>query len=117
MARRAFSFVTMLVSYRSGSNNGMRLSNVAELSRKGSIKGEKLQEVKEQQLKDMKEVRTMLHKLEVIISLQVSSNSPALMKSGKERGCSKMIRPKLTRLEFPKFNGDDLNEWLYKCEQ
>ena len=27
------------------------------------------------------------------------------------------IQAKLTRLEFPKFHGEGLNEWLCKCEQ
>lgn len=35
----------------------------------------------------------------------------------KEFASSTSNPPKLTRLEFPKSNGDGLHEWLFKCDQ
>lgn len=32
-------------------------------------------------------------------------------------GLHKSIQPELTRLEFPRFNGDGLYDWLYRCDK
>ena len=65
----------------------------------------------------MDEVISMLSKLQIVISMQSPSNALVAIKSMKEIAQNKSIQPKFTGLEFPKFNGDGLKEWLYKCDQ
>lgn len=76
-----------------------------------------IQEFREQQSKDMEEVRTMLVKLACLISSQSSSSCISCLESGKECGFTSAIQPKFAMLEFPKFHGEGLNEWLCKCKQ
>ena len=74
-------------------------------------------ELKEQQRKDMEEVRSLILGLQSVSSANPVSNSLASTHSGREFASTKFNAPKLTRLDFPKFDGEGLNEWLFKCDQ
>ena len=76
-----------------------------------------IQELKEQQRKDMKEIRSLLLGLQSISITNPASNSLASTQSGREFASNKLNAPKLTRLDFLKFGGEGLHEWLFKCDQ
>lgn len=78
---------------------------------------EQQEKMREHQEKSMEEVRSLLLTLQTTIGNQPTSSSTSIVKLNKEIGFSKSIQPKLTRLEFPKFNGERLTEWLYRCRQ
>lgn len=75
-----------------------------------------LQELLDMQKRDI--VRTMLFNLKIVISswAPYGSNLTPSIRSVKEIGSNKAMRPKLTLLQLPKFNGGRLNEWTYRCE-
>lgn len=64
--------------------------------------------MKNQQSKDMDEVRSLLLKFQTIISSQpLVSVIPTTIRLVKDNGQSRTMQPKLTTVEFPKFNGED----------
>lgn len=64
--------------------------------------------MKNQQSKDMDEVRSLLLKFQTIISSQsLVSVIPTTIRLVKDNGQSRTMQPKLTRVDFPKFNGED----------
>lgn len=88
---------------------------------------EKLEERQEKAMKDlhdnqewdMEEMKTMLLELQVAVKGSPTQNlgpSSAIC-TRREPWGNRVEPPKLTRLEFPNFNGDKLDEWLYHCEQ
>ncbi|KAH7691763.1 hemagglutinin stalk domain-containing protein [Dioscorea alata] len=105
-----------------------------ELQELKNSQNQAIQDHKEQQIKDMKEVRTMLLNLNpnsspssgnigsvppMLAANALNSMKTAIIpsRSKKEIAYLKSVRPKLTKLELPKFSGVDLHDWLYKCHQ
>lgn len=76
-----------------------------------------IQEVRSRQIKVMNEVRSLLLNLQPVTNNN-SVNIPAkVAKPEKELAYMKFMQPELARLEFPKFDGDHLHDWLFKCNQ
>ena len=82
-----------------------------EQTEKQAAKHDKaIQELREWQTKDMEEVRSLLLNIQPVANVNVNSPSDSLnvARNNKENGFNKRNQPKLTRLEFPKFNGEGL---------
>ncbi|KAH7692048.1 Retrotransposon gag domain-containing protein [Dioscorea alata] len=76
-----------------------------------------IQEMKEKQDRDIKGLRALLLNLQPADNVPTSSAMVNPVRAEKELSYLKPIRPKLTKLEFPKFNADHLYDWLFKCKQ
>ncbi|XP_039133795.1 uncharacterized protein LOC120270795 [Dioscorea cayenensis subsp. rotundata] len=76
-----------------------------------------MQEMREKQDRDINGLQTLLLNLQPGGSEPVSSAVVGPVRTEKELSYLKSIRPKLTKLEFPRFNGDHIYDWLFKCKQ
>lgn len=72
-----------------------------------------IQDLRDQQSKDTNEVRCLLLKLKT----KSQTSATPTIRAVKDNGHSRVLQPKLTRVEFPKLNDKELNEQFYKCEQ
>ncbi|KAH7658118.1 hypothetical protein IHE45_17G065400 [Dioscorea alata] len=76
-----------------------------------------MQELKEKQDRDISGLRTLLLNLQPVGNTSAANTAVVPVRTEKELSYIKAIRPKLTKLEFPKFDGDHLHDWLFKCKQ
>ncbi|XP_020080220.1 uncharacterized protein LOC109703897 [Ananas comosus] len=76
-----------------------------------------IQELRERQHMDMEEVRQMFVNLHASISSGRGHHSPANQRSEGNNAPRSQIFPRFTKIEFPRFDGEDLKGWLYRCEQ
>nr|CAD1821649.1 unnamed protein product [Ananas comosus var. bracteatus] len=76
-----------------------------------------IQELKERQHLDMEEVRQMFVNLHASISPGVGHHSPANQRSEGNNTHRSQFAPRFTKIEFPRFDGEDLKGWMYRCEQ
>lgn len=74
-----------------------------------------IKEMKERQSKDMEEVRSLLLNLQQPGEAAVTVFPSRPIRSEREIAYMKSMQPKLSRLEFLKFCGDNLYYWLFKC--
>ncbi|KAH7655598.1 hypothetical protein IHE45_18G022800 [Dioscorea alata] len=88
-----------------------------QLEKQAERHDQAIRELKEQQDKVMKEMRSLLLNLQPIQTGNTDSIIVVAVRSELELAYSKTIQPKLTRLELPRFNGDGLYDWLYRCNQ
>lgn len=70
-----------------------------------------------QELREMEEIRSLLMNLQRAGIVPLASNSGVVARFGNEKAHNRIIQPQLTRLEFPKFNGERLHEWVGRCIQ
>ncbi|XP_020105551.1 uncharacterized protein LOC109722075 [Ananas comosus] len=76
-----------------------------------------IQELRDWQNKDMEEVRQMFVELHTSISPGTGQILPSAGRSEGNSSNRFHFTPRFTKIEFPRFDGEDLKGWLFRCEQ
>nr|CAD1843957.1 unnamed protein product [Ananas comosus var. bracteatus] len=76
-----------------------------------------IQELRDRQNKDMEEVCQMFVELHTSISPGTGQILPSAGRSEGNSSNRFHFTPRFTKIEFPRFDGEDLKGWLFRCEQ
>nr|GEU69387.1 hypothetical protein [Tanacetum cinerariifolium] len=63
------------------------------------------------------EMEKMREEIRNVASTSTAGQNKARQQSDNQTGLNNMLHSRVTKIEFPRFEGEDVRGWLFKCEQ